>query len=83
MGMGFVDYVMKDGTVRDMAVTAAHKDGRINGTIFFDGPNDRINFPATVAVNVDHQTTAWVKNVERDDTLKPKPGTFHEAKYEK
>jgi hypothetical protein len=83
MGFGFVEFVMKDGTSRDMAVTAESKDGKINGVLFFDGPNDRTNFPPLVQANVDHQPCAWVKNVPKDSSLKPKPGTFHEAKFEK
>lgn len=83
MGMGFVEFVMKDGTSRDMAVTAETKDGKINGLLFFDGTNDRGNFPSNVQVNIDHQVAVWVKNVEHDSSEKPKPGTFHEAKYKK
>jgi len=83
MGFGFVEFVMKDKTVRDMVVTAELKDGKINGVLFFDGPNDRTNFPPNVQVNVDHQTSAWVKNISKDSSAEPKPGTFHEVKYEK
>jgi hypothetical protein len=75
---GFVEFVMKDGTTRDMAVTGVGKNGKINGTLFFDGTNDRTNFPQNVFVNLDHQPVAWVKDVEKDDSPKPKPGTYHE-----
>ena len=81
MGKGFVEYVMKDGTSRDAIVVKVGKEGKLNLMVFFDGSNDRGNFPANVMVNVDHQVAAWVKEVAPDSSEKPKAGTYHEIEY--
>jgi hypothetical protein len=72
---------MKDGTSREMVVTRV-AGKKINGVLFFDGQNDQTNFPPNFQVNVGFHTVAHVKDVVEDNSEKPKPGTFHEIKYD-
>lgn len=72
----FVNFVMKDKTLRPMIVTAVN-DGSENGVVILDGVNDKENLPSNVQVNLDMQTVCWVKNVEKGDGKTP--GTWVEV----